>query len=548
MKCHACHRDNPPNFVVCACGQRRVIDPSDWKPGTGSATTTKASNTNGNPANGSTGTNIPAVTNPSTTQRFTRDATRYLCAAVQTDSGLNFWTVRNTMDQRRRTTASSPGVDLVTVIKYALAARRRHTIRNVLLVLLFTVYYAYTAYFDHFAQSPPINPIAAWVLVFLSAWAIVFGELLVTYYGVLGPQLRRSTFDPANAPEPKRLRIQRRLDEIADYDRGNVTVFSEFEPFKGYGEVFNKWSFSLNIARPEAGASVLPFTVHDLYAHVTEAIRTSSLPRTTVEDRLFISGVDLHTIDATVRNAILPDPMTAPLAEVDGQLLRHLKEDPDPDNRARPYLAVRMHGWSGELVMTIFIRFCLQNDLLFIEAHYALLTPVRQKYRKVDNLLERPSGRRALKLAGIAFVRTPFAVLLSGPKLVREAVLRRLFKGRFQTAATMRECAFDYGAASGPRELASDQDYARFFQKRDSDMYVKLAERRIMDCLVEFLELHHVDASELIKRQTMILNNGVYVGAQGSVNANSISVGYRAMARTLNLSSASGAGAQGKAV
>jgi hypothetical protein len=68
--------------------------------------------------------------------RFAKDATRYLCAAVQLDAGLNDKLLTSIVGEPHRAVASSPGVDLVTVLKYAISAARRQVARNVALSLL----------------------------------------------------------------------------------------------------------------------------------------------------------------------------------------------------------------------------------------------------------------------------------------------------------------------------------------------------------------------------------------------------------------------------
>ena len=58
--------------------------------------------------------------------------TRYLSAAVNFDSGLATAVIDHILEEPYRAIASTPGVDLVTVLKYALAANRRRVIRDVL--------------------------------------------------------------------------------------------------------------------------------------------------------------------------------------------------------------------------------------------------------------------------------------------------------------------------------------------------------------------------------------------------------------------------------
>lgn len=504
MNCHSCGRSNHRDFLVCACGARRVIAP----PGTAPQSPPPA-----------------APTAKPTPPRFARDVTRYLCAAVQTDARINQKTISSIVDEPRRAIASTPGVDLVTVLKYALAARRRHTVRDVVLLCSIAGFALV-----HVLVLPVPSPE---LLLFLLAWAVVCTEGLWADYRVLAPRLRREVFDPAAAPEPPGKRMRDRLAEIGRLDRGNTTVFAQSDPFSSEGRVVHKWSFGLNVAaRGASPGAVRRFTVHDLYEHITGEVRTLDVPGTTVEDRLYVGGLDLlHHFSPEVRGKLLPDLMRPPVSDVDEDTIRELRED--PKCRARPYLAIRVHGWGGEVVQTLLFRFALfeRSDLLFVEAVYSVLPPVQDRYRKVDRLQARPSMTSLPRTLINTAARAPFALLLSAPRLLSRLItpLAGSLNALFDTPSRRSEQPFNYGALLSPRTLASDHRLDHFFQRQDREMYVKLAERRVLESLTEFLARHDVDTSELDERQTTILNQGVWVSGQSAVTVGSLSLGKTAI-------------------
>jgi hypothetical protein len=88
---------------------------------------------------------------------------------------------------------------------------------------------------------------------------------------------------------------------------------------------------------------------------------------------------------------------------------------------------------------------------------------------------------------------------------------------------------FNYGTVTSLRQSLSSGQYGHYFQKMDGDLYNKLFEHEVLDSLVEFLDDHNVDTSELKERQTTILNNGVMVQG-GDVKAESLAVGSGARA------------------
>ena len=96
---------------------------------------------------------------------------------------------------------------------------------------------------------------------------------------------------------------------------------------------------------------------------------------------------------------------------------------------------------------------------------------------------------------------------------------------------------FDYGASTSIRELAASNLYSHYFQKLDKEMYLKLIERQILDSIINFLDAHNIDTSDLRARQDTILNNGVIVTG-GSVEAQNLTVGERAKSVMNNMTQA----------
>jgi hypothetical protein len=60
-------------------------------------------------------------------------------------------------------------------------------------------------------------------------------------------------------------------------------------------------------------------------------------------------------------------------------------------------------------------------------------------------------------------------------------------------------------------------------------MYAKVIERQVLDSLLNFLEAHDVDTSEMRQRESTILNNGVMMSG-GQFQADNVAVGTQARA------------------
>ena len=534
LQCPRCGAANDRNYTTCAnCGTVRIFDPMAGAspppparhaappqprptPHTPPPTLTAHPTVPPPPTPTRTPSPRPA-TAPATGPRFARDVTRYLCTAVHTDTKFARKTVEEIVEEPRRAVASSPGVDLGCVLRHALAARRRQVRRDVVLALLLVVV----------VITLPITFGLTLVLGYLVAWIIVAIESLSVHYGVVAGQLKRENFAPDQAPQPLSAENRRRIEAIERRDRGNVVVFSRYAPFIGYGQSTGTWSFALDTARPEQGKQVVPFTVHDLNDHLAARVGDLKLPGVHVENLLLVNGADLlYGVDDRTRTALLPDEAGPPKEKAAPDLLRELRED--GKGRARPYLAIRVTGWSGELAATLFLRCALLSDrkMLFIEGSSSLLAPVRERYRIADQLLGAPTFRQWWTLVSVAGVRAP-ALLIGAPFSVVAGLFSPLIEHRKQRrqAREIRHRSFNYGASFSMRDAASDQLYYRYFQELDRELYAKTVEHRVLDALVEFMEDHNIDSSDLVQRQTTIYNNGLYAGGDMNLNGSAVGIG-----------------------
>jgi hypothetical protein len=430
---------------------------------------------------------------------------------VQTDSALNKRFLRSILSDSPRSLVSSPGVDLTTVAKFGLAARSRQLVRDVTLfaLIVLTVVLSATG-----------MGAGAYILGYVAAVGVLWFEQFVTSYRVLAPQLRRDVFDPGHAPEPTSTAERQRLSEVTARDHGNVTVFGAYTPFIGRGARFAGFHFGLALTA-EPGHAPVPFSIHEVHDHVSAAVSAMGMHGVTVEDELFVSGLDLlDQLDPGTAAQLLPNLLEAPNSQVDAATVRRLWDE--PRGRARPYVAIRVTGWSGEVVVTILLRLVLNatRDVLYVETDYLLLPPVRERYRDVDRLSSRPTLRQEARMARAAMKLAPVTTVLAMSNIIDVAAspLRDFFEHRRDVRAIQQDRNFNYGADFSVREAATDHLYYRYFQSSDQKLYTEVAERTIVRALVNFLEARHYEVSELVNRQ-MLINNGVMVGSHAFVGA-----------------------------
>ena len=89
---------------------------------------------------------------------------------------------------------------------------------------------------------------------------------------------------------------------------------------------------------------------------------------------------------------------------------------------------------------------------------------------------------------------------------------------------------FDYGATDSIRQAGTNGYYSHYFQKADATMINQMLEGQILNTIVDFLDEHNVDTSEIKERRTTILNSGIIVHG-GDVNAQALAVGQQATAK-----------------
>ncbi len=126
-----------------------------------------------------------------------------------------------------------------------------------------------------------------------------------------------------------------------------------------------------------------------------------------------------------------------------------------------------MIDWSGELVLSVFLRFSKIAQKLFVETSYFLLTPARERFHQADWLNPKPTVRQWVSLLVESAVLSLFVVALAPLFLVGKVLHRwELWNRRRQTRRSIAENrAFNYGLTGSVREAASDGVYRRYFQK-----------------------------------------------------------------------------------
>lgn len=547
----------------------------------------------------------------------TGDVTRYLCVAARTDERFGERVVDEVLAEEMRSVASSVGVDLKPVLRHTLVAWRQHQRRDLALAGVFTITLAiapiWTLIFlvflwlaagvtratlaRHPAQRsmPHLTPLraagvaaavlAAVVLAFLvriafgsvtglAAWLlgpvwvgvfILIGLLVmygliahdkqVTHSAVVG-QLRGAVFSPESAPAPGGSLpwIPARLTAIEQAADGNVTAYSGYEPFVGFGLAIDGWSFALPLlpATDPQGMTgprrdVIPFTTTELVACMRARLQAvvgagdstpegqDHLDGLVLEDRVFVNG-SAPAAEARFRpqGGQLPSSRLSP-EEVDRIALH-------PHGAVRHYLCAHVPSWGGEIMASSFLHVSTAGDVLYLRCDRRVLSPVASPYHDVDRMTETMTPGQRLRMFAEAAAELPGKV--TGAH--RRALHRGLLGSRHDrwllrdTACAEEDLAFDYGARVSVRQMAIDPNYQNFFQAVDTSKHFSIITRLALAAVRDFLDDHGVDTTEFRAQQMMVLNQGI-IQSGGISMVGSQAVGSSAQAaQTVQMPAASG--------
>jgi hypothetical protein len=445
-----------------------------------------------------------------------RDLTRYLCAAAYLDQEYARTLIREVSSEPHRAVAPAPGCDIPVVLRHAHAASGRRLGRDscLALFLVLGVFFFFKSGTAPFALVPLI-----------AAWLLLLGFDLDTRYGPRMRALREADFSPEKAPEASNEDAAKRISQAGEYADGNITVYSGYSPFVGFGVERDSWAFSLDVTKAgHSGEQPKDFDVAGLYEYVAKRVASLELPELTVEERVFADGEAIIHDDR-----LLASPLGRPVARVPRELLDDLKRE--PREHLRPYLAIHSTSWRGDLVVSFFVRFERSQSSLIVEGVHTILCPLQERYRLIDTLDLSPGLGELFKLAASAAARTPFALIGAPWWVASEAVSSLVLSWRLRRQDTRITTLyrFDYGARISVRQQASDDKYQRYFQKQDAAMVIKVAERRVLDALVEFAEERGIETGDLVQRQEVIVNNGIIASGGASVAGASVASGDGAM-------------------
>jgi hypothetical protein len=452
------------------------------------------------------------------------EATRHLCVAAHSDRSFRDFVIEQLIDEKYKAFAQSVGVDLPTVVKHCLGARRLASKRELLLSLL-ALPFLISALIILGSSRLSRGCGLALVLSLLGGFIIIFWDDWNTRKRILS-RFMRDNFDPDSNDLFLDGEDSRRVAELEQWQKQNVVVYSGFQPFVGSGDEIGGWSFALNLRKGKDDLGSLlapdPISIPEMYAYIDKAVLDLNLEKLVTEDKLYVNGRDIRN-----DKRFLSSPLSRPFSCVtQGVIERTYGKSLQ---NARHYKCIRIIDWSGDSILSVFLGITCVSDNISITARYFFLPPIAEKYRVADSWNRNPKWSDWARSCLTALISSPFA-LAAAPfySLSNLSGAMRKRKARKKLEKEILENPmFDYGASMSVRQFASAPIFQRYFQKLDREMYYGILEHQLLDKVIEFLDKHNIDTSDLRERKTTILNNGVFMSG-GSIQAQSMAVGKEA--------------------
>lgn len=467
------------------------------------------------------------------------ESTRYLCAAVQIDERLCDQIIQEFLEEDYTVIGICHGVDIPTVLKSCLLAKKRRNERDNRLFILLGIGLFISFLFGQF--------ILWFLILYPIAWRIVFLDKRKARYDIVGKNILKRNYNPDSINLQLSPDLERKLKEISETQNANVIIYGGFSPFVGAGLNINGWSFTVDInkGKEEMGVTKkpLPFQVTELYEYISDSINSIRLDNLSIEDNLYINGQEIRDMEDFV-----PAPLMRPNTRFNDSFIKSFIGE--RTYSIRHYRCLRVSDWKGELILSIFIRFSKIGQSLFLEANYYLLTPLREYYRQYDAIKSEPSSEDIRKLVWESAFTTfglSIASLISILNKSSESWQKKQRKKQKEKEIKSNP-SFNYGAITSLRERVSQDQYYRYFQRLDQEMYLKIIQRKIVDGLSKFLDSKNIDTTDFKEARSTILNHGVMVSG-GSIEAQNLTVGKEAKSMFSNIAttgSTAGAGDSGK--
>jgi hypothetical protein len=466
----------------------------------------------------------PAAVNLPRLPKFPDDqVTRHLCYAVHTDENLREYVLHNVVDSHLQAVCPSYGVDLNGVARHAMLAQRRRNHRKTAFVVI-RIMLLLAIVFGVFFRSAVLG-LVIFVAVVAAAWWILYLNLRANSLSAL------KVVTESGVPQDQADALQPDADErLSKLDKANTIVYADGEgdPFIGSGRRLHFYQINpVDVTRAGDGPGrtkrrITPFDAVELHEYLATQIPKLGFDGLRVRNRLYVRGDYAEHVPG-----LLPDKLAAPESVIHSDWVKSAVRH--PTELARTYICMERIMSGGDLVVSMYVRAWLEQDMLSIERIIYFLPPLEQHYRPTREFVAGGTVRANIDAALTATRR--LVPVLAGKEVSQWTVIdyarlrrRSEAQGRRQIKAGVR---YDYGARTSLREAVAAYNTREHFAEADVIDSFKRLGSRLMHCIERFLDDHGIDTSDF-RNQIRLVDNSVnnigtiqagtaVVGGQGNI-------------------------------
>jgi len=404
-----------------------------------------------------------------------------------------------------------------------------------------------------------------WLAALIVLGAMI-GAHLAYRYAVYRTLRELGPGSTAVPPEPISSRVRTLLERVSAAQRGNITLYSQENPFLGSGDIgsawVRAWSIALELDRGRAKSlggdrepgEVDPVELHRYVRERLVAMRDEPPPN----ERIGGLMVDWHVVArgecVQMRRPVEPagagglmyeghpliDPKYAvPYSRAGKRAIEAIIRHPQADIRCYQRVTVATQGQAikdadgavvaparyEDTLLSAFLYLAVEGRMLYAQFVVNVIPPIREEFRIVDDLPAYGEGMllmRALRENGLQTlsdgVLGPFRLIRALWELAGEAW--QAWTGRRPTEFLR----YDYGARISVREEAAERDFPTFMQTLDADKYTTLLERRINEAVLDYLQARGIDVTAYREQADIVLNSP-FIMSGGSIVGSQIAVG-----------------------
>jgi hypothetical protein len=444
--------------------------------------------------------------------------TRALCHAVYLDDDLRQYILHTVIDPHLKAVCPAYGVNLVAVARHAALAQRRRDVHRAafIVIRLILVIAVATTIFLHL----PAVAVVLLLVGVIAAWLVLFWNLREDYISALRAVTKGGP--PEDQAEPLPPDAEDRLRKL---DRANTVIYAngEGDPFIGSGRRLHFTQvhpIDITRAGQDHGGkkrTLKAFDAVSLHEYLAIQIPRLGFNGLRARNRLYVRGDYARHVPG-----LLPDSLAVPEPVVEPKWVKSGVQH--PRQRARTYVCLERIMDGGQLVVAMYVRAWIEQNLLSIERIMYFLPPLQSRYLPTRELLARGAAGATRDALANSIRRTV-------PVLAGKTISGRHpseFVKQSQRAETLarREIkeglSYDYGARTSLREAAAAYNTTEHFDESDVLDSFKRLSRRLMDSIEIFLQDHGVDTSEF-HQQVQIINQSV--NTIGTIQAGTAVVG-----------------------